>query len=81
MILVTVGTQLPFPRLIHHLDRLAPGLGRPILAQIGADPAQPGVDVTADVHDFQNHDELSFLRVVLIVLSTSMSMLNTAFWH
>ena len=41
MILVTVGTQLPFPRLIHHLDRLAPGLGRPILAQIGADPDPP----------------------------------------
>lgn len=41
LILVTVGTQLPFPRLIHHLDGVAPGLGRPILAQIGADPHPP----------------------------------------
>ena len=41
MILVTVGTQLPFTRLIGILDELAPKLGRPIVAQIGDDPVIP----------------------------------------
>lgn len=41
MILVTVGTQLPFPRLIGILDRLAPELERRIVAQIGDQPETP----------------------------------------
>lgn len=36
MILLTVGTQLPFDRLVEHVDRLAPQLDEPIVAQIGA---------------------------------------------
>jgi UDP-N-acetylglucosamine transferase subunit ALG13 len=40
LILATVGTQLPFPRLIRALDQLAPELGEPIVAQTGkADPS------------------------------------------
>ena len=39
MIFATTGTQLPFPRLIAALDALAPGLGEPVIAQIGPDPA------------------------------------------
>ena len=35
MILVTVGTQLPFDRLVGAMDALAPSLGVPIFAQIG----------------------------------------------
>lgn len=35
MILATVGTQLPFPRLIYALDRIAPDLGEKIIAQTG----------------------------------------------
>ncbi len=35
MILATVGTQLPFDRLIRILDGLAPSLGEPIFAQLG----------------------------------------------
>lgn len=35
MILVTVGTQLPFDRLIQQVDELAPSLDEPIVAQIG----------------------------------------------
>jgi UDP-N-acetylglucosamine transferase subunit ALG13 len=35
LILVTVGTQLPFPRLIEALDDLAPQLGQPVIAQTG----------------------------------------------
>lgn len=36
MIFATVGTQLPFPRLIAALDALAPDLGEEIVAQTGA---------------------------------------------
>lgn len=35
MIVVTVGTQLPFPRLIKILDELAPELNESIIAQVG----------------------------------------------
>lgn len=33
MIFVTVGTQLPFPRLVKAMDRLAEGLFEPVIAQ------------------------------------------------
>jgi UDP-N-acetylglucosamine transferase subunit ALG13 len=40
LILATVGTQLPFPRLIQTLDQLAPRLGEPVIAQTGkTDPS------------------------------------------
>lgn len=35
MILVTVGMQLGFDRLIAAMDRLAPSLGQPVIAQVG----------------------------------------------
>lgn len=35
MIFATIGTQLPFPRLIDALDRLAPRLSEPVIAQTG----------------------------------------------
>lgn len=41
MILVTVGTQLPFPRLIRAMADLAPDLGEPVIAQCGG---QGGAD-------------------------------------
>lgn len=37
MILVTIGTQLAFPRLIAAMDALAPTLGEPVVAQVGPD--------------------------------------------
>jgi len=36
MIVVTVGTQLPFDRLIRMMDELAPALGDEVFAQTGA---------------------------------------------
>lgn len=39
VIFVTTGTQLPFPRLIDEMDRLAPTLGEPVIAQVGPDAA------------------------------------------
>lgn len=48
MIFATIGTQLPFPRLMAALDALAPSLNEPIVAQIGADPgAYPHLDTHA----------------------------------
>lgn len=41
MIFATVGTQLPFDRLIEALDQLAPGLAEPVFAQTGASTYQP----------------------------------------
>lgn len=38
MIFVVTGTQLAFPRLISAMDRIAPDLGEPVIAQIGPDP-------------------------------------------
>ncbi|ADM09439.1 glycosyltransferase-like protein (PssE) [Parvularcula bermudensis HTCC2503] len=37
MIFVTVGTQLPFPRLIQTVDDLAEGLSEDVVAQVGPD--------------------------------------------
>ena len=41
MILVTVGTQLPFDRLIRHIDDIAPKLGQPVMAQTGSGGYRP----------------------------------------
>ena len=46
MILATVGTQLPFPRLIDGLNALAPRLDEPVVAQIGASVGDwPNIEV------------------------------------
>jgi UDP-N-acetylglucosamine transferase subunit ALG13 len=39
MIFVTTGTQLPFPRLVSAMDRLAATLEEEVIAQIGPDTA------------------------------------------
>lgn len=41
MILVTVGMQLGFDRLIAAMDGLAPGLGQPVIAQTGKGTYRP----------------------------------------
>jgi len=46
MIFVTTGTQLPFPRLIGAMERLAPELGERVVAQIGPDTGDyPALEV------------------------------------
>ncbi|MCA8882276.1 MAG: glycosyltransferase family 28 protein [Rhodobacteraceae bacterium] len=46
MIFASVGTQLPFPRLIDALNTLAPDLGEPVIAQTGASEGDwPALDV------------------------------------
>jgi UDP-N-acetylglucosamine transferase subunit ALG13 len=41
VIIVTVGMQLGFDRLIEAMDRLAPALGMPVIAQTGKGRYQP----------------------------------------
>ena len=41
MILVTVGMQLGFDRLIAAMDRIAPDLGLPVIAQTGKGTYRP----------------------------------------
>ncbi|BCA63399.1 hypothetical protein HMP09_2633 [Sphingomonas sp. HMP9] len=41
MILLTVGTQLPFDRFVTIVDRLAPTLPQPVFAQIGEGVYRP----------------------------------------
>lgn len=41
MILLTLGTQLPFPRLVEALDTVAPDLDEPVFGQIGDSPYRP----------------------------------------
>jgi UDP-N-acetylglucosamine transferase subunit ALG13 len=41
MILVTIGTQLPFDRLVEMMDNIAPSLSVPVFAQIGKAQYQP----------------------------------------
>lgn len=41
MILLTVGTQLPFDRLVRAMDALAPDLAEPVVAQIGRSSFAP----------------------------------------
>jgi UDP-N-acetylglucosamine transferase subunit ALG13 len=41
MIIVTVGTQLPFDRLVKAMDDLAPSLVEPVFAQVGSNSYSP----------------------------------------
>ncbi|WP_374546294.1 glycosyltransferase [Rhodoblastus sp.] len=41
MIFLTVGTQLPFDRLVEMVDKLAPDLGTPVFAQTGFGKYEP----------------------------------------
>ncbi len=66
MILVTVGMQLGFDRLIAAMDTLAPQLGTPVIAQTGAGNLQP---VNMEAHPSLQPDEFQDLmeRCKLVV--------------
>ena len=49
MILITIGTQLPFDRLIRIMDELAPQLGEEIIAQIRGRDCKPRHIKTVDL--------------------------------
>ena len=57
MILLTVGKQLPFDRLVSALDTLTPGFAQPVVAQVGQSAIQPrNIETHAQlsVQDFED---------------------------
>lgn len=68
MIFVTVGTQLPFPRLIDSMNALAPSLTEEVVAQVGggAEPSQwPALDVRTQLKPAEFEAFFSEARVVV----------------
>lgn len=66
MIFATVGTQLPFPRLIDSLDALAPELGEEIVAQVGASGGHwPALDVRPALTPAEFETVFAAARVVV----------------
>lgn len=67
MIFATIGTQLPFPRLLQRLDQLAETLGEEIIAQIGRDP---GVYRNLRCYDFLDPPQFAgFFRDARIIVA------------
>jgi UDP-N-acetylglucosamine transferase subunit ALG13 len=77
MILVTVGTQLPFDRLIRHIDEIAPSLGQPVLAQIGKGSYRP---VNCEYReDFEPHVfDATFRKADVVVSHAGIGTVLTA---
>jgi len=66
VIFVTVGTQLPFPRLIDALDALAPTLGEEVVAQVGASQGSwPALDVRHQLTPAEFGDLFQKARVIV----------------
>lgn len=66
MIFATVGTQLPFPRLIGALDALAPTLGEPVVAQIGGSEGDwPALDLRRTLTPAEFEQVFTAARVVV----------------
>ncbi len=80
MIFVTVGTQLPFDRLIISIDRLAPMLGEPVIAQTGAGLYKPlNIEFRPVVHAIEF--ETIFCQARLIVSHAGIGSVLTAKRH
>ncbi|MEL7114948.1 MAG: glycosyltransferase [Pseudomonadota bacterium] len=66
MIFATVGTQLPFARLIDALDALAPELGEAVIAQTGAsEGAWPKLDIRATLRPAEFEEIFTAARVIV----------------
>lgn len=85
MIFVTVGTQLPFPRLIDAMNALAPDIGEPVIAQTSASDANGAARWRAlevRPHLTPPEYEALFTRARLIVAHAGMgSILSAQLWH
>ena len=66
MIFATVGTQLPFPRLIDALAALAPALGEEIIAQTGASEGNwPELDLRPTLTPAEFETAFTSARIVV----------------
>ena len=66
MIFATVGTQLPFPRLIDALEALAPELGEEVIAQIGASEGTwPNLDIRRQLTPAEFEKIFTTARVIV----------------
>jgi UDP-N-acetylglucosamine transferase subunit ALG13 len=66
VIFVTTGTQLAFPRLLGAIDAIAPGLGEPVIAQVGADPeARQHIETHDYLHPARFEELFNTARVIV----------------
>lgn len=77
MIFVTIGTQAPFDRLIETVDRLAPLLGEPVVAQTLKGTYEPK---NIELVDFISPDRFSdyINRASLVIAHAGMGTVITA---
>lgn len=79
MIFVTVGTQLPFPRLIQAMDGLAAAHGLEVVAQTGPAPAPSDVGhLTAMEHLAPDRFEALFAAADRVVAHAGIGTVLTA---
>ncbi len=78
MIFVTVGTQIPFDRLIQIIDELAPELGEEIIAQTSPSATYSPKNIQTD--DFLPPEEFNriFERARLVVAHAGMGTIISA---
>ena len=77
MIFVTIGTQLPFDRLIEILDRIAPELDEEIYAQVLKGKYKPKHIKTLDFIEPDEFEEV-FVQARLIVAHAGMGTILSA---
>lgn len=80
MILLTLGTQLPFDRLVRALDEIAPTLNQPIFGQIGRSTYRPKSFEWAETMDPRVFDE-KFRSADLVVSHAGIGTILTAQKH
>ncbi|ETW13215.1 glycosyltransferase-like protein PssE [Roseivivax marinus] len=77
MIFVTVGTQLPFPRLIRAMDAFAETTAEPVHAQVGGDDSAAEHLVARDMISPEEFDEL-FRSARLVVAHAGIGTILSA---
>lgn len=66
MIFVTVGTQLPFDRLIRYIDEIAPDLDEPVFAQTGVSTYVPrNIEWSQMVNGARFNELMSEVRLII----------------
>lgn len=81
MIFATVGTQLPFPRLIDALNRLAPALDEAVIAQVGrSEGSWPALDIRWSLTP-QDYETLFTSARVVVAHAGVGTILSAKRWH